>query len=250
MLFIDADNGMGSRFGDVDDAFAITALVRSGLPIAAISSASGNTSEPAAARNNARLTRLLGWNGPLLRAVDAAKALGSFTGRVAALAPLTNVTSAVNAKEMVVVGGTLATRGRWPPLWPHEFNLTKDRAATLSVFRSEIPLTIFPLDVARQLFVTVRELEQLPGEAGAFLCSGARRWMWRLRLLKATGRFPIYDLAAALYLISTEGLAMEDTRASIDDNTFIHFGTGPRHVRVCVALDRDLLWERFRRLLF
>jgi inosine-uridine nucleoside N-ribohydrolase len=44
-IFIDSDNALGSPCGDVDDAFAIAALLRSGVPVAALASASGNTSE-------------------------------------------------------------------------------------------------------------------------------------------------------------------------------------------------------------
>ena len=45
MLLIDSDNAAGSPRGDVDDAFAIAALLRSGLPVAALASVAGNTSE-------------------------------------------------------------------------------------------------------------------------------------------------------------------------------------------------------------
>jgi len=245
MLFIDSDNAMGSRSGDVDDAFALAALIRGGAGIAAIASIHGNTAERRAFENNGRLAAVLGWHGPLLRAAEAAVALRDFKGRIAALGPLTSVVFARSASEIVLVGSNASTRGRWPPLWPHEFNLTKDVEATLAVFRSTVPLTIFPLDVARQLFVTRRELDAISGELGAFLRQGSHRWFRRLRLLKLTGRFPLYDLAAALYLLDCDGLTMERTTATMLPNTLLRFGRGEREVTVCRALNRARLWERF-----
>src|SRR5204863_73046 len=78
--------------------------------------------------------------------------------RIVALGPLTNVAAALEAKpelarrivELVVVGANPASRGRWPPLWPFEFNLTKDRRATSAVLGSEVPLTFVPLDAAKR----------------------------------------------------------------------------------------------------
>src|SRR5947209_14524742 len=45
MLLFDTDNAAGSTSGDVDDAFAVAALLCSGLPVAAVASVGGNTSE-------------------------------------------------------------------------------------------------------------------------------------------------------------------------------------------------------------
>jgi inosine-uridine nucleoside N-ribohydrolase len=71
MLLIDTDNAAGSPRGDVDDAFALAALLRSGLPVAAVSSVAGNTGEAEADRNNRVLGGLCGYGGPYLRGVRA-----------------------------------------------------------------------------------------------------------------------------------------------------------------------------------
>jgi inosine-uridine nucleoside N-ribohydrolase len=239
---------MGSPAGDVDDAFAIAALARSGLPIAGLAACAGNTAEELAHRNNERLAPLVGYAGPLLRARDAAAALRSFGGRVAALGPLTNVAGAAAAAEVVLVGGTLRTRGRWPPLLPHEFNLTCDPGAARALFASTLPLTIVPLDVARGLWVRERDLEDIPGAFGELARRESRRWFRRLLWARQTRRFAIYDLVAALYLIGDDGLTMEETTAVMRPNTFLEFGRGSRPVKVCTALRREVLWERFLRL--
>jgi len=254
-VFIDSDNALGSSFGDVDDAFAIAAILRSGVPVAALASAAGNTSERRAYTNNRDLAERAGYREPLLRGSEVASFLASAPPlRIAALGPLTNIAAAIRAgavhhREVIVVGGNRSSRGRWPPLWPHEFNLTYDRAAAREVFDSPIPLTIFPLDVARRLSATASDLRDLNGTLGRYLEQGAQRWLARLRLLKGTGHFPIYDLGAALYAIDPEGFTFEDTVATIRPNTSLAWASGERRVKVCTALDRDSLWQRFTRLI-
>lgn len=245
VLFIDSDNALGSPRGDVDDAFALAALMCSGAEIAAISSVAGNTSEPRAFENNTRLANLAGWRGPLLRGLEARALLHTFPGRVVALGPLTNVADATAAAEVIVIGAALRTLGRWPPVWPHEFNLTKDRAAARKVFASKLPLTVFPLDVVRELRVRKRDLDAIPGALGEELRRETRRWFTHLRFVRMTARFPIYDLAAALYALDEDGFTMEGTTAAMASSSFVRFGQGTREVRVCTAIDGPRLWERF-----
>ncbi|HEV7240615.1 MAG TPA: nucleoside hydrolase [Thermoanaerobaculia bacterium] len=245
MLFVDSDNALGSPSGDVDDAFALAALIGSGAEIIGISSVAGNTSEERAFANNQHLCKLLGWSGPLMRGNDAHAVLRTFPGRIVALGPLTNVAHARGASEVIVVGGRLHTIGRWPPVFPHEFNLTKDARAAQAVFATHLPLTIFPLDVARNLWVLERDLLAISGELGEVLRDGARRWFRRLMFLRATRKFAIYDLPAALYALGDDGFTMERTTAVMRQNTFLEFGRGTREVTVCTKLDRARLWERF-----
>jgi inosine-uridine nucleoside N-ribohydrolase len=244
-LFIDSDNAMGSLSGDVDDAYAIAAVIRAGLSLAGLSSCAGNTSEELAFRNNAALAEVLGWNGPLARGGDARVSLETFEGRILALGPLTNVAQARSASEIVIVGANATSFGRWPPLWPYELNLTHDRAATLTVFHSGLPLTIVPLDVARQLWVTRQDLDAIRGPLGDYLRAHSERWFRHLHRARFTSRFPIYDLAAALYAIEDCGFTWRDTTATMNRWTAIRLGHGTRKVKVCVGLEREALWGRF-----
>ena len=247
-LWIDSDNALGSRSGDVDDAYAIAALIRGGAPIAALSSCAGNTTEELALANHKRLAAVLGWKGRVAGATEARRALADFRGRIVALGPCTNLVDARQAAEVMVVGGNSSSPGRWPPLWPFEFNLTHDRAAARALFRSNLPLTLFPLNVARQLWVTAADLALLQEPAGAFLRSGSLRWFRHLRRVRLTGRFPVYDLAAAMYALGEGGFLFEDTSASMRGNTFMEFNAGTRPVKVCTALDRRAVWGRFVRI--
>ncbi len=261
MLLIDTDNAAGSPSGDVDDAFAIAALLRSGLPVAAVASVGGNTSEARADRNNRALGEICGYGGRFLRGVQAGdapdridRAGDLWTGgplRFIALGPLTNLAAVLDRgaiSEVVLVGGNLTSRGRFPPWWPHEFNLTRDPQATRAVFASDLPLTLVPLDVARRLRIGPRELSRLPGELGDFLRRHAARWARRSLLIRGSRRFPVFDLVAAAYAIDPSLAAVEEIRARLHRNLWLEFGRGDRRLRVVRDLDLEGIWQLFDRL--
>ncbi|HSS49618.1 MAG TPA: nucleoside hydrolase [Thermoanaerobaculia bacterium] len=261
MLLVDTDNAAGSPSGDVDDAFAIAALLRSGLPVAALSSVAGNTSETQADRNNRVLGDLCGYRGRYLRGVQAGDVPDRIDRagdlwqegpvRFLALGPLTNLAALLPAKpaisEAVFVGGNRTSRGRFPPWWPHEFNLTKDPEATRAVFASDLPLTVVPLDVARRLRIGPRELKALPGELGELLRRHSARWARRSLLIRGSRRFPVFDLAAAAYAIDPALAAVEETQGRLHRNLWLEFGRGERRLRVVRDLDLDGIWRLFER---
>ena len=252
MLLIDTDNAAGSPSGDVDDAFAIAALLRSGLPMAAVASVSGNTSEAMADRNNRVLGELCGYAGPYLRGVEADVPdridrvdLGAPL-RFVALGPLTNLAAVLSrCSEAILVGSNLTSRGRFPPWWPHEFNLTKDRAATRAVFASDLPLTVIPLDVARRLRAGPRELRDLQGPLGDFLRRHSARWSRRSLLLRGSRRFPVFDLVAAAYVLELSLATVEESRVRLHPNLWVEYGAGDRRVTVVRDLDAGAIWGWF-----
>src|SRR5947209_5861124 len=258
MLLLDTDNAAGSTSGDVDDAFAVAALLCSGLPVAAVASVGGNTSEARADRNNRVLGSLCDYRGRYLRGVQAGdvpdridRAGDLWTGgplRFLALGPLTNLAAVLDRgaiSEAVLVGGNLTSRGRFPPWWPHEFNLTRDPAATRAVFASDLPLTVVPLDVARRLRIGPRELSGLPGELGDFLRRHATRWARRSLLVRGSRRFPVFDLAAAAYALDPSLVSVEETQGRLHRNLWLEFGRGDRRLRVVRDLAPEAVWRLF-----
>lgn len=263
MLLIDTDNALGSWWGDVDDGFAVAALLRSGLPVAGLSSVRGNASEAEADRNNRALGRLCGFPGPYLRGVEAGevedrvdRALHLWSGapvRLVALGPLTNVAAALaglerrgiepSVPEVVLVGSNASSRGRFPPVWPHELNLTKNRAASRAVFRSDLPLTIVPLDVARRLRAGRRELAGLHGELGELLRRKSARWARRSLLLHGSAAFPVFDLVAAAYVVEPSLVEVEETTARVHRHLWIEYGKGDRPVRLVRGFDPAAVWD-------
>jgi inosine-uridine nucleoside N-ribohydrolase len=262
-LYIDADNAIEAPSGDVDDAFAIAAILCAGLPVAAIGAVAGNTSEAAAAYGNRELARRCGFRGVLLRgegrgSSEAARWLVETSGalRVAALGPLTNVAEALRLdpaveariERLVLVGGNRSTKGRWPPLWPWEFNLWKNREAAGALFASKVPITIVPLDVAKRLTARGADLRALRGPIGAYLRERSNRWLWRARILKLRDRFPVWDLVAAMYLVDEAMFRVERSSVRSDARGLVELGRGGREVDVVASFDRDEVWSAFARL--
>jgi inosine-uridine nucleoside N-ribohydrolase len=253
MWFADSDNAHGSRRGDVDDAFALAALLLCDTPPIAVGSVAGNTSEEDAYRNNVALARVCGFQGPTLRTNEVPPFLASRpqSHRFLALGPLTNLAAALHGNaglpvdEALIVGANLSSSGRWPPLWPHEFNLTADSSALLAVWNSGIALTFLPLDVARRMRVSSREVDELAGPVGEHLRAGGARWFTRARILKWTSSVPLYDLPAAMYAIDPAGFDVAVADANLHENGWIDFRGGARKVRIIRSFDRDALWRAF-----
>ena len=229
-LFVSSDCALGSRRGDVDDGFAVAALLASPIPLAALASSHGNASESEARENLSRLVERAGRGrrsispgsiSPLSitrgaarpgsgEPSPAARWLAAEPGRltVLALGPLTDVAAALRLDpsgasrwEVWLVGGNRRSRGRWPPLWPHEFNLTRDREATATVLGRVEDLTFVPLDVARRLRFAAADLQGLAGDVGELLRAGSWRWLRRSLWLKGRKNFPVWDLVAALAIV-------------------------------------------------
>ena len=260
-LVVQTDNALGSPRGDVDDAFALAALFRGGVEIAALASVFGNTSEQDAFANNGALARVAGWRGTQIRGAARAGETGSALERhlvanpgtrVLALGPLTDVAAALYAgariEETVLVGANLSSRGRWPPVWPFEYNLVKDRSATSTVFASGTSLVIVPLDVAKALRMRSTDLAPLAGPLGAHLREGSRRWIRRARVLTLASSVPVWDLVAAMWVVDPSLFRVEERRAVAHASGWIEFGRG-RSVRVVAGFDSAAVWSRFAALL-
>lgn len=262
-LYVDSDNAIEAPRGDVDDAFALVALLLARAPVAAVGAVAGNTSAARALAGNRATARVCGFDAPLLAGGEAGDSAPSEAARwlaesrdelrIVALGPLTNVARALRidpslqdrVDEIVVVGGNLSSSGRWPPVWPWEFNLWKDRPAAREVFDSRIPLTIVPLDVAKRLRAGGGDLARLGGPVGEWLRARSRRWLRRARLLKLRDWFPVWDLAAAMLLIEPGSFRAETSPVAIDRRGRVVFGAAGREANVVTALDRAALWRRF-----
>ncbi|MCH2129254.1 MAG: nucleoside hydrolase [Pirellulaceae bacterium] len=94
------------------------------------------------------------------------------------LGPLTNIAAAFSrdpelpslVDRIIMLGGTLTGPGNITPA--AEFNIFSDPMAARAVFRSRTTKTLIPLDISRQIILTLDMLDELPGEetnVGAFL---------------------------------------------------------------------------------
>ena len=83
-----------------------------------------------------------------------------------AVGPLTNLALALKKdaegmrklKELVIMGGSVRTRGNVTPY--AEFNIFSDPLAAKIVFESGIPITLVPLDATHQVFLTPHWMDE------------------------------------------------------------------------------------------
>lgn len=254
-LLVDADNGLGSPFGDIDDGFAIAALLKAKANVAALSSTFGNTFEPWAYRNNQALASVLGFSGKLLHGArthwtkdsPSAEWLAheSKPTRVLALGPLTNVALALNhapalerfVSEVLITGTNFFLK--LPATRFFDFNFSKDPRSARKVFDSALDLVVVPCDVARRLRMSARDLADWPGPLGDYFRRNAARWFWRARLLKASSTVPIWDLVAALFVVKPSLFRVERTVAAITRSGQVCYREGDRPIRVVTDFDPE-----------
>jgi inosine-uridine nucleoside N-ribohydrolase len=275
LLYVDSDNALGEVLGDIDDGFALSALLayhrqqqeleHAHWRVAAVGSVFGNANSVAAQKNNRLMGRHLGFHGPYLKGADEPSQTGTETGqflvsapinRIAALGPLTNIADAIQLdpglpqriEECVVVGGYRKTRGMWPPYFPMEFNLTKDLRATQLVFASKMPLTVVPLDVARRLKASLADLAHLNGPAAMRIKMYGVPWQIRTLVVKRSKRFAVWDLVAAMYLINPHLFQIESVGMSLSNRGLLKPSrdqASSRPVKMVVDFDPAQVWGQY-----
>lgn len=259
-LFIDSDNALGSPSGDVDDGFAVSALLLSGAPIAGLASIFGNTSEALAFRNHASLARLCGYGGPILRGAagkrdpgcEAADFLSELRDptTVLALGPLTNLALALKkrpalgdvVKEVVMVATNFTVR--LPAFRFVDFNQWSDPRAMREVLSSSLAVTIVPCDVARKLRIDEARLAEFPGPLGDYLREHCRRWLLRARRWKGVDSFPAWDLVAAAYALEPRHFETEASTLKLGRfGGAAYGGSSGRAVRIVRRFSPNDIWE-------
>jgi inosine-uridine nucleoside N-ribohydrolase len=217
-IWIDTDIALGSNKGDVDDGFALAAVLaaasnkNNAIEIVGISVVGGNTDSETAMSCVKKLLPLFPSNNliPLLHQRDSPAAIARLeTGTlILAIGPLTNIAKAYEINPTIAdttrlywVGGVaqrFSLRRRLSNL-----NVSRDKAAADLVLKHWNSIYQFPLDVIDRLSVGTDELQALEdrGKAGAYLAHHSQRWLHTSWLRHAKARFPVWDLVAALSAI-------------------------------------------------
>lgn len=261
-VWLDTDVALGSTRGDVDDGFAIAALLAAArlgrIDLLGISTVSGNASAPEAARCARALVAAAGSRVRVVSAAETASAIAAVPDgcRLVSIGPLSNVGAAVALApdfaarvSLSVVGGNLTSRGPLPPLWPHEFNLAKDRGSVRAVLGAPWrELVLYPLDVMRPLRCTAERVRRISsaGPVGALLAEGSRRWLRRSRWRWGSAGFPVWDLPSALQAAGV--LEVEIASAGFPAAQRRYSGI-PENVSAAVAFDPRTAWREFDVLL-
>lgn len=259
-LYISTDNAFGSSAGDVDDGLALLYLISQNVPISKIFSVAGNTSESQSLKNTYELMRVLGAKIPVfsgssqqiyLLEIDAGRP--DTKSRLLELGPLTNLGNFLKLAtaeqsscigEVLILGTTLKTFGRWPPIWPFEYNLTKDRGAAKEVFTSNLDLLIFPLDVAKQFRFSIDELRLGDERSTNWLKKNVRRWFDRNRKIYFKSTAIIWDAIPAIYVTHPHLFKIEDRFIDSTSRAFSYASAG-RKVRAVVDFNLAKAKETF-----
>lgn len=244
-LWIDTDVALGSATGDVDDGYALAAVMRAvqhdpaRFRLLGVSAVGGNTDADTAWRC---ATALLGQAGmpdvpvvPHHGAADAMAALPAGTA-ILALGPLTNVASALALDRTLGARTQLRTVGGLLAPWRHPIlrffclNFRTNPAAARRVMRTPFLLhRHFPLDVVQHLRVGTGELTRIrqTGPLGAYLAEHTGRWLKQAPWRYADVRFPVWDLVATLdavgqlcgprYDLAGQRLTAFDAAGSLDN---------------------------------
>ncbi|MFN2632643.1 MAG: nucleoside hydrolase [Thermoanaerobaculia bacterium] len=264
-VWVDTDVALGAPAGDVDDGFALAALLgaaRGGrIDLLGVSTVTGNAPADSAEDCARALAEAAGVQVPIVRGGGRSGGTGAAGQRIAALpvgarlvaiGPLSNVAAALRADpgladrvSLRIVGGNLTSRGVIPPLWPHEFNLARDRDAAPAVLRAPWrDLALYPLDVVRRLRCDARRLDALSsrGRIGGLLARESRRWLARSRWRHGMRGFPVWDLPAALEAAGALTVAIEPRQFPRSQRAFAGL---PDPVRAAVAFDPVEAWAAF-----
>lgn len=261
-IFIDSDLALGSPSGDIDDGFAVTAILKSGVPIAGISSVFGNCDEESSNANLRTLADLCGYQGKIFSGAISSASLSSeashylstrsYRLRILAIGPLTNVARALAENpalanyvtELIVV----MTNYRFPlPAFRFfDFNHWNDPTALRTVMKSPIPITLVPCDVARRLRIAFSDLDFLPDPLGPYFRRHCRRWFRRAVILKGRRTIPVWDLSAAMYAVDPGLFQTRVTSLELSRLGAASFGSaGGRPVTVVEGYHSKNVWDQF-----
>lgn len=251
-LLIDTDPALGLPLSDVDDAIAIHFAVAAGLPLAGLTTCFGNGSGPDVTRIARELgTRFgvpvhEGAHRPGQVSSPAVDALLAHRGTVLALAPMTNIASALlrgaRWERLVVLGGTNRRLPNLRPLHTTEFNFAMDPTAAMIAL--EAVDVLFPMDVCRQVWMDAADVARLP----AWLGDRCQHWLQLAPLLTGRPAFHPWDLLPAIWLrnpsVFSTTRARPIARFLPFRRGYIRYAPGDAEVAVMVDAERMLRFWR------
>jgi purine nucleosidase len=176
-----------------------------------------------------------------------------------ATGPLTNLAMAFQKdpagmkkiKEIVAMGGAVRTRGNITPYG--EFNLFSDPYAARLVFESGIPVTLVPLDVTHQVFLTPQTMEErirpLDNPFFRFVIE-ATGYDTRTRQFVGKELIYLHDPLAVAAVVDPDLLKKERLSLSVETREGDHYGEtreiaeGPA-IEVCLEVNSGRFLELF-----
>jgi purine nucleosidase len=140
-----------------------------------------------------------------------------------AIGPLTNVARALQqdaramqaVSEIVIMGGSTDSGNHTPAA---EFNIFADPEAADIVFRSNIPIRMFGLNVCRQVLLTQSQVQVVKNwpSAEAQMVSGYLDAYQRIRSSDGSQPMPMYDPIVVLWLLAHELFTFQEAPVDIE----------------------------------
>lgn len=158
-----------------------------------------------------------------------------------ATGPLTNIALALqrdraafaSVDEIILMGGSTDHGNHTPAA---EFNIYADPEAADIVFKSDVPIRMFGLNLCRQILLTqehVRQVREIASEA-AQIVAGYLDAYQRIRSSDGSVPMPLYDPAVALYLLQPDLFEFQAAPVDIELQ-----GRYTRGMTVCDLRNRD-----------
>jgi purine nucleosidase len=177
-----------------------------------------------------------------------------------ATGPLTNLALALQKdpagmrklKAISIMGGAIRTKGNITP--DAEFNIFSDPSAAQKVFESGLPITLVPLDVTHQVFLTPRWIEErlnpIHNSFSQFAIEAIGYDIIAHRFLRSSDLFYLHDPLAVGVVIDPTLVRTEPLSLSVNIQEGEHYGhmievSGGFKIDVCPEVDAERFLELF-----
>ena len=155
-------------------------------------------------------------------------------------------------KEVVIMGGAVRTKGN---ITPHaEFNIFVDPLAAKMVIESGLPITLVPLDVTHQVFLTPQGIEErvkpINNAFSQFVIEAIGYDLATHRFLRGSELIYLHDPLAVGVVIDPDLVRKEQLSLDVNTQEGEHYGQilevkeGPK-VEVCLKVDAKRVLELF-----
>ncbi len=143
-----------------------------------------------------------------------------------AVGPLTNLALGMKKnpqrmkkmRDIVIMGGAVRTKGNITPY--AEFNIFVDPLAAQMVFESGIPITLVPLDVTHQVFLTPSLMEErvrpIDNRLSSFVVAATAYDLMENRFPRGASKFYLHDPLAVGVVLDPHLMEKEKIRLTVE----------------------------------